>query len=134
MVPEGFGLKHLGPRIQVTLFPLQSAQQQDLPQPVSGAGLIDTGAGVTCVDRDVAQRAGLAIVGEAPMTSATHMDEMVPVFAGTLRIQGLADCRLNGAYGARLEPQGLVALIGRDLLADCVLIVNGVTGMVSLCL
>ena len=133
-LPEGFGLKHMGPRIRVTLFSRQIPGLQSQSQPVSGMGLIDTGAAVTCVDRDVAQRVGLAIVGEAPMTSATHADEMVPVFAGTLRIDGLADCTLNAAFGAKLEPQGLVALIGRDLLEDCILIVNGATGMVSLCL
>ena len=129
--PEGFGLKHLGPRVQVTLF-APPIEGETGPPPVTGFAMIDTGASVTCVDRQLAENAGLAIVGEAPMMSATHDAEMVPLFAGNMRIEGLPDSNLTRAFGANLNNQGLLALIGRDLLASCVLVVNGLTGTVSL--
>ena len=67
------------------------------------------------------------------MTSATHANEIVPIFAGRMTIQGLpVSIDATRAYGANLAPQGLVALIGRDILAKCVLIYNGSDGSFSL--
>ena len=37
-----------------------------------------------------------------------------------------------GLAGAALEPQGLLALIGRDVLARCTLFYNGTTGEFTL--
>ncbi len=66
------------------------------------------------------------------MASATHESEMVPRYDGTLQIDGFGSVTLRGAYGANLKTHGLIALIGRDLLASCVLIVNGPDGTVTL--
>ena len=105
------------------------------PAPVVGWALIDTGAHSTCVDREAAARAGLAVVDSAPMTSATYAHEIVPIFAGQLDITGIPqNVVVNRAYGANLAAQGLVALIGRDLLASCILIYNGPDGSFSLSL
>ena len=68
------------------------------------------------------------------MTSATHEAEIVPLYAGNLHINGLPDYKMTQAYGANLGPQDLVALIGRDMLSACILIVNGPEGTVSLSL
>ena len=131
-LPPGKGLQQLGPRVQVTLSPLASQAKfftqngATLPSPVVGLGLIDTGASSTCFDQDTAAKAALAIVDSGPMTSATHANEIVPIFAGRMTIQGLpVSIDATRAYGANLAPQGLVALIGRDILASCVLIYNG---------
>lgn len=129
--PDGFGLAKIGPRIPVTIFAPVIEGESD-SAPISGQALIDTGASVTCIDRQAAEKAGLVVVGEAPMTSATHESEIVPLYAGSLRINGLPDYKMKKAYGANLDPQGLVALIGRDMLASCVLIVNGLEGTVTL--
>lgn len=129
--PDNFGLKKYGPRIQVTLFP-PAIEGEPQGEPVAGYGLIDTGASVTCVDRQAAEKAGLTVVDEAPMSSATHESEIVPLYAGNLRIAGFSDIKMRRAYGANLQPQGLVALLGRDALASCILIVNGPQGTVTL--
>ena len=69
------------------------------------------------------------------MTSATHAHEIVLIFAGQLDITGIPqNVVVNRAYGANLASQGLVALIGRDLLASCILIYNGPDGSFSLSL
>ena len=65
------------------------------------------------------------------MTSATHANETVPLFAGTIQIVGLADINCRPAYGANLAPQNLLALIGRDILNMGVLIANGPEGTIS---
>ena len=79
--------------------------------------------------------AGLAVVDSGPMSSATHEAEIVPIFAAKLDIAGLPnDLQTHRAYGAKLAPQGLIALIGRDALKACVLVYNGPDGSFSLSL
>ena len=74
------GLRQLGPQVEIALFQLgEPAPAEGQPQPVTGRALIDTGASVTCVDREAAETAGLSIVGSGPMTSATHEHEIVPI-------------------------------------------------------
>lgn len=140
-VAAGVGLEKIGPRMQVTISPLEehvkalADKGEAVPQPVAGQALIDTGASSTCIDRATAEAAGLAVVDSGPMTSATHADEIVPIFAGKLDIAGLPnDITMHRAYGANLAPQGLIALIGRDALKSCVLVYNGPDGSFSLSL
>jgi hypothetical protein len=132
-------LQKVGPSVQVILAPLEAHLKsladkgETPPPPISGRALIDTGASVTCVDSAAAQRAGLAMVGTGTMTSATHANEAVPIFAGRLIIEASSiTVNANHAFGSNLEPQGLIALIGRDFLAKCVFVYNGLDGSFSL--
>ena len=108
---------------------------ESIPRPVVGHALIDTGASNTCIDREAADRAGLAVVDSGPLTSATQEAEIVPIYAGKLDIAGLETPIIaHGAYGVNLAPQQLIVLIGRDMLKNCVLIYNGPDGSFSLSL
>ena len=134
-------LQQVGPRLQLTLAPLEEHAKaladrgKTVPQPVSGQALIGTGASSTCIDREAAERAGLAIVDSGPMTSATHEREIVPIYSGKLDIAGLpTNIVTHRAYGVNLNTQGLIALIGRDALQSCILIYNGPDGSYSLSL
>ena len=140
-VSSDWALWQVGPRLQLTLSPLEehvkaaTDKGETIPQPVGGFALIDTGAAVTCVDRAAADSAGLAMVDSGFMTSATHEAEVVPIYAGKLDIAGLPNNIVtHRAYGANLTSQGLVALIGRDVLQRCVLVYNGLDGSFSLSL
>jgi len=140
-VSPAIALHEIGPRIQVMLLPLEAHRRaleesgKPLPQPVIGDALLDTGASVTCVDKVAANRANLAMVDSGPITSATHDREVVPIFAGRIEVPGPAlSFESHTAYGANLAPQGLVALIGRDVLSNCVLIYNGPDGSFTLSL
>ena len=132
-------MRESGPVLRVSLRPPPSriaylvGAGRPPPTPVSGLALVDTGADATCVDRRVAERARLGFVGETRMTSATHDGEIVPLYSGRLAIDGLArDIELETICGLNLEPQGLVAVIGRDILEECVLVYNGPDGSFSL--
>ena len=133
-------LRVAGPRVHVTLSPFEDqikllAEKGEIPITlVSGTALIDTGASVTCIDQSAARKAGLAIVDSGGISSATHANEIVPIFAGRLDIHGLSPVETFGAYGVNLESQNLIALIGRDLLASCVLVYNGTDDSFSLSL
>jgi len=67
------------------------------------------------------------------MSSATHVDETVPIYAGKIEILGISiSVNVLKAYGSNLQAQGLIALIGRDVLNKCVLVYNGPDGSFSL--
>lgn len=131
-VPQGAALLALGPRVQITISPTQDQVKflvdsgGSVPAPVSGLAMIDTGASITCIDTDAAAGAGLAVVDSGPMSSATHPNEIVPIYAGVMLILGFPhDFHTNRAYGATLQGQGLIALIGRDVLSSAILVYNG---------
>lgn len=86
-------LRQFGPRVVITLTPLEAQLRtfadrgESPPTPVTGWALIDTGASVTCVDRSAAENAGFALVDSGPMASATHDNEIVPIFAGRMKLE-----------------------------------------------
>ena len=132
------GLQEVGPCVEVRLAPLGTDFESGLdagetpPAVVSGRALIDTGALVTCFDAGAAERAGLAVVGTGTVTSVRHADEVVPIFAGSLHIDWISvSVNARHAMGVNLESQGLIALIGRDLLANCLFVYNGLEGSFS---
>ena len=103
-----------------------------MPEPFRGYALIDTGASITCVDINAARGAGMAIVDTGRMSSSTHSNEKVPIFAGQMAVENFKNIETKQAYGAKLKDQGLVALIGRDALSSCIFIYNGSDGSFSL--
>ena len=128
-----------GPLIPVTLTLSDESQRalteqhKPLPEPMTGYAMIDTGASQTCFDEDAARRAGLPITGAARMASASHADIKVPVFAGKILISGNLIIDAGKAMGANLSAfDGLIALIGRDLLQSAVFTYNGPDGFISL--
>lgn len=138
-VHPSMALQQAGPLVQVILSPLEDQIElltksgQKVPQPVTGHGLIDTGASATCIDQKAATMAGLAVVDSGPLHSATHANEIVPIYAGRFAIQGLhQNIDTTKAYGANLDSQNLIILIGRDVLSRCVLVYNGPESSISL--
>ncbi|MCY4150630.1 MAG: hypothetical protein OXE94_00120 [Aestuariivita sp.] len=134
-------LIEVGPSIPVVITVAEEVQQaysdrgETPPEPVNGFALIDTGASVTCFDVDAAQKARLPQISVSKMTSATHSNQTVPTFAGTV-VCPTFNINVEEGMGANLSAQGnnLVALIGRDLLQSAVLIYNGPDGHFSLSL
>lgn len=131
-VPLEMALNQFGPRVEITLALLKeqidviSGKGEKVPAPVAGYALIDTGASATCIDKDAANRAGLPIVDSGPLHSVTHASETVPIYAGSLTIQRAnINFLAHRAYGVNLVEQGLTALIGRDILSQCILVYNG---------
>ena len=132
------GLAQSGPLVPTTLMVSDSHRQAlarqgtQVPDAINGFALIDTGASGTCVDQQVATKAGLPIIDKTMMTSASHAEHEVPVFTGKLVIPEFTDINLEYVLGANLAGQNLIALIGRDLLQSAVLVYNGTHGTVSL--
>jgi predicted aspartyl protease len=93
--------------------------------------LIDTGASHTCIDEQAARELGLPVIDVGYMISATH--EKVPCNIYPVSISTpIMTLNAPRTMGASLSGQGLLILIGRDVLAACVLHYNGVNGQYTL--
>jgi predicted aspartyl protease len=139
-VPPSVALRHRGPCLQasLTLFqPMAQAMLQEgraVPEPASGFALLDTGASHTCVDEQTARELHLPVVDTATMASASHASTSANVYPVTIEIAGLPiPIHAPHAIGGELRSQGLLALIGRDVLQSCTLFYNGVSGEITLC-
>jgi predicted aspartyl protease len=138
-IPPQLALTQRGPVVQVTVSIGQAIAQQilqqggTLPPPVSGLALIDTGATSTCVDDAAAQQLQLPAIDVVTIASASHSSTEQNVYPISVEVVGLP-IAINAprAIGAPLQPQGLLVLIGRDLLQHCVLVYNGISGSFSL--
>ncbi len=139
VVPAPEALANLGPVVPVTLALPDDVQRayvergEQPPTPVNGLAMIDTGASATCFDTDAAQRARLPTVGVARMTSASHADHQVPTFAGKIVCPTIT-IDVGSGVGANLSSvgDGLIALLGRDILKSAILTYNGPDGHFSL--
>lgn len=103
-------------------------------------GLIDTGASCTCVDPSVIQGLGLTPTGStAIVTPSTGQGPVVfdeydcglMIYAHTTENPYVVR-NLSVVEAPLLQQQGFHALIGRDVLSNCVLIYNGKTGLYTL--
>jgi predicted aspartyl protease len=103
------------------------------PVAISGIALIDTGATSTCIDDAVAQQLQLPVVNVVNVASASHGSTVQNVYPIQIEVTGLPiSIEAPNAIGAALAAQGLLALIGRDVLQHCTLFYNGLTGEITL--
>ena len=139
VVPAPEALANLGPVVPVTLTLSDDVQRayiergEQPPAPVNGFAMIDTGASTTCCDADAARRAGFPTVGVARMTSASHASHQVPTFTGKIVCPKFT-INMESGMGVSLSSfgNGLIALLGRDVLKSAILIYNGPDGHFSL--
>ena len=138
-VPLATALQLRGPILQVSLTIEQNAgkglvaQGKTVPAPKSGLALIDTGASNTCVDEQTAKDLGLPVIDVANMQSASHEKHSCNVYPVQI-ITPIVTLNAPRAMGAALASQGLLVLIGRDVLQNCNLFYNGPAGQFTLSL
>ncbi len=138
-VPPATALQLRGPILQVSLTIEQNAgkglvaQGKTVPTPRSGLALIDTGASNTCVDEQTAKDLGLPVIDVANMQSASHEKHSCNVYPVQI-ITPIVTLNAPRAMGAALASQGLLVLVGRDVLQNCNLFYNGPAGQFTLSL
>lgn len=137
-IPPQAALLQRGPLVQVTVSVGQAIAQQilqsggTLPPPQSGLALIDTGATSTCVDDAAAQQLKLPAIDVVTVASASHPATQQNVYPIQIEFVGLPiTVDAARAIGAPLAAQGLLVLIGRDVLQHMVLVYNGPTGSIT---
>jgi predicted aspartyl protease len=131
-------LQGRGPVFQVTITIEQNAARGLLAHGKSaasktGMALIDTGASNTCVDDFAAKELGLPVIDIATMQSASHERHPCNIYPVQI-ITPVVTLSSPRTMGANLSSQGLLVLIGRDVLASCTLFYNGPAGEFTLSL
>jgi predicted aspartyl protease len=140
VIPPPICLLQRGPCVQVSITLADQIaselvkRQEPVPAPVSGMALIDTGAISTCIDEETAKQMQLPIINVVNMASASHPSTKANQYPVKFQIVGIPMFFNSTATGAPLKVQGLIALIGRDLLQHCTMIYNGSLGQISLCI
>lgn len=130
---------YFGPQVQIVLAipkPVALAfsnSGEPIPEFIPGLGLIDTGANSTCIDNNAAQKLGLPVVDKAKMSSASHNSFDTNVYPVEIQIPAAhISLSVERALGANLAAQGIVALIGRDVLRNMTMFYNGAMGEITL--
>ena len=138
-MPPQPALLQRGPVVQVTLGVGRAIDEQllqqgvTLPAPVSGLALIDTGATSTCIDDDAAQQLQLPAIDVVTVASASHASIQQSVHPVQIEVVGWPiTFDAPRAIAAPLRSQGILVLIGRDVLQHTILVYNGPTGSFSL--
>ncbi len=111
-----------------------------MPSPVPIRALVDTGASCTCVDPSVLAALELTPTGSVRINTPTTGNQPVDrdQYDVGLMIPGATRdahplLRLTVPVVATdLLPHGIQALIGRDILAECLLTYNGTMGWFTL--
>ena len=139
LVPPALALQLRGPIVQVSVGVEQNIAQQLLqqgltpPTPITGVALIDTGASVTCIDDAAANILNLPAIDVVTVASASHAASPQNVYPIQVDVAGLPiTISAPRAISASLAAQGLLLLIGRDVLQRCTLFYNGPAGLFSL--
>jgi predicted aspartyl protease len=138
-VAPAIALQVRGPILQVSVTIEQHAgkgllaQGKALPAPKSGIALIDTGASNTCIDEQAANELGLPVIDVGSMQSASHEKHPCNIYPVQI-ITPIVTLNAPRAMGAALASQGLLILIGRDVLQNCTFFYNGPVGQFTLSL
>lgn len=110
---------------------------QAVPKSVSGIGLIDTGATLTCIQEDILVSLGLNPIGQVNSGTANGPKPcniypariVFPTQGWTLDLGKAMGVNLAGQVIPIKPPQPIIALLGRNLLEHCVFIYNGIMGL-----
>jgi len=133
------GLQLEGPKIAIEIaVPAVLADflvRSGLPVPAArkGFALIDTGASITAVDEDVVASLGIQPIGQMKLSTASQ-SRSAWLYAARLTCSGMAIPVLEvlDIVGCTLQPQGFIALLGRNFLRTVVLVYDGPAGFFTI--
>lgn len=122
-------MSELGPYIEIVIRPPGATAGG-----VDGAALIDTGATHTVVRSDVMARLGLKPVGKVEIVSPGAPSATLDTFSCELHfpLSNIPKLVLPQANASPLDGSPFIALLGRDFLADKLLILDGRAGYYTL--
>ena len=136
---NGAGLQLEGPKIAIAIaVPTVLAEflaRSGLPVPPArkGFALIDTGASITAVDEDVVASLGIQPIGQMKLSTPSQSRSSW-LYAARLTCSGMAMPvpEILDIVGCTLQPQGFIALLGRNFLRNFVLVYDGRAGFFTL--
>ncbi len=124
-------LRQDGPLIDVTLRAKCAGDVEC--EPVRGKALIDTGADRTAVEWTAVDGVGAIPQGTYSAQGVTSEAITLPVYPLSVEFDGLGAVDVERAAATpHLKSQGLIALIGRDVLGQSQLTYDGLSGAYTL--
>jgi predicted aspartyl protease len=110
---------------------------EPVPPPVLIQGLIDTGASATAIDPSIIQGLKLQQTGSLPIhtPSTGHVPHQASTYDVCITIPFDGVTFTLGAlqvFESSLSVQGIQALIGRDVLANCLFVYDGRANIFSI--
>ena len=136
LAQQGF-LLPLQLRVPEQLEELLLSENKSVPAPLTGPGLIDTGATFSMIDEEAVAHLGVSPVGVVTLGTAggSKQSALYPV---RLAIPApppnlpLFQAEFAGITAGPLKDCGLLCLIGRDILSRAIIVYDGGGGHVSL--
>ena len=105
---------------------------QPIPAPIPGQALLDTGASISAIDSNAVVNLGINPIGVTSVyTSGGVVQQNIYPIRFVFPAIGMLTIDFNAVIGSDLQPQGIIALVGRDVLSHCLLVYNGPAGMCS---
>ena len=106
-----------------------------MPTPITGLALIDSGASKTCVDENAITQLGVPPINQITVQTPSGAAQQC-LYPARFSFPGtpLPGIDFGSVVGSTLAAQGIVALIGRDVLERCVFVYNGPAGTYSISL
>lgn len=109
---------------------VQQLAHKPIPQAVRLEALVDTGAGISCIDNEVLQHLRLSPMGSMWVAVPGGTPLLCDLFKVTLTILHPSDVQKNSILvasvaSANVRATGVDALIGCDLLEKCEFFFNG---------
>ena len=137
--PSPQGLTHTGPYFPIEVHvPPQIADSltkagQPVPASISGLGLIDTGATLTCIHKNVLENLELNPIDVVTSGTANGPAQQnvyparitFPTKGWTLDLGKAIGVDLSGQTIMKDPPEPIIALLGRNLLQHWIFIYNG---------
>lgn len=109
------------------------SRNMPVPAPVSGVALIDTGATLCTVDQSIMQALNIPPFGTTTIHTGAGPTQC-PTYPASLSFPGtpLPNLNFTNFWSAPLQAQGIIAIIGRNVLRHFVVVYNGPGGSISL--
>jgi predicted aspartyl protease len=134
---NGAELQLQGPKVEIEIaVPTVLAEFLErsglpVPPPQRGFALIDTGASITAVDEEVVASLGIQPIGQMKLSTPSRS---MPawLYAARLTCAGMAVLEVLDIVGCSLQPQGFIALLGRNFLRSVVLVYDGPAGVFTI--
>jgi predicted aspartyl protease len=138
-VGNGAGLQIDGPKLAIeiavptVLAEFLARSGQPVPPARRGFALIDTGASITAVDEEVVASLGIQPIGQMKLSTPSQ-SRSAWLYAARLTCSGVAVpvVEVLDIVGCTLQPQGFIALLGRNFLRKLVLVYDGPAGFFTL--
>ena len=136
---NGAELQLQGPKVEIEIaVPTVLAEFLErsglpVPPPQRGFALIDTGASITAVDEEVVASLGIQPIGQMKLsTPSQSMPAWLYAARLTCSVAARPVLEVLDIVGCTLQPQGFIALLGRNFLSKVVLVYDGPAGLFTL--